>query len=176
MITREYKVDGLPEISVHMDFANQALQEQGIRFLKQVLLTKPRTAVIKRTPLATPARYDWYVRKDGKKTRTKHMSGGSKALRNAVTNDIVRDVSGAKSSVTFGAHATATLDYAPYVHEAMKPKEGEYWQEEMYGYGRGWTTPNTGNRFVEKSVVDHADYIPNKVNELLDKYLAEGGA
>jgi|GEM_PF-5839511 len=177
MITRQYKVDGLPEISVHMDFVNQALQEQGIRFLKQALMSNPRTDMRERTPLATPARYNNYYRKDGKVTHKKGgASGTSKSLRNAVMHDCMRDVSGAKNSVTFGYHATASLGYGGYVHEALKPKEGEYWQEGMYGYGHGWTTDRTGNKYVEKSVVKNADWIPSKVNELLDKYLSEGGA
>ena len=42
MITRRYRVDKLPEITVAMDFASENIAPQGVRFLKQVLMTKPR--------------------------------------------------------------------------------------------------------------------------------------
>jgi len=176
VITRHYRVNDVGEVQVAMDFAQKGVEEQGIVCLKQVLMTKPRRDMIRRTPLATPRRWDWYIRKDGKRTRTGHTSGTSKALRNAVQNDPVRDAPGRKNTVTFGAHATATLGYAPYVHEALKPREGEYWSEGMYGYGRGWTTQNTGNKFVTRAVEDNADYIPEAVNKRLDELLRAGRA
>lgn len=176
MITRHYRVNDVGEVQVAMDFAQKGVEGQGIVCLKQVLMTNPRRDMIRRTPLATPRRWDWYIRKDGKRTRTGHTSGTSKALRNAVQNDPVRDAPGRKNTVTFGAHATATLGYAPYVHEALKPREGEYWTEGMYGYGRGWTTQNTGNKFVTRAVEDNADYIPEAVNKRLDEILRAGRA
>ena len=126
--------------------------------------------------MATKRRYDYYNRKDGTVTRTGHTSGTAGALRNAVKNDIVRDVADAEHAVTFGLHATATVGYGGYVHEMTNPREGQYWQEGMRGYGRGWTTRETGNKFVEKIVTDYADYIPEKVGKLLDEFLAGGNA
>ena len=179
MITRRYRVDKLPEITVAMDYLNQygGFERIGVNALKQVLMTRPRTAVLKRTPLATAERYDNYVRKDGTKHQIRHNSGAYGALHRAVNTDLVRSVSDAKNAVTFGVHATGTLDYAGYVHEATKPKEGQYWHAGMYGFGRGWTTGTrniqSGNKYIEKPVVDNADYIPEKTTELIDEKLKE---
>jgi hypothetical protein len=171
VITRTYKVDRIEQVNVAMDFLKGGAAERiGIRCLKQVLMTKPRTYMIKRTPLATRRRYDYYNRKDGKVTRTGHTSGSVKALRNAVQNNPVRDTS-MPNSVTFGAHAPSTLEYAGYVHEAVKPREGQYWTEGMLGYGRGWTTQGTGNKYVTMAVEEYADYIPDAVNKLIDREL-----
>lgn len=172
MITREYKVNNVGQVNIAFQhLGNGAMARIAKNSLKQVLMTKPRTTMIKRTPLATKRRYDYYNRKDGKVTRTKHMSGGVKALRNAVQQNPVMDVPGNPNQVSFGAHATATLDYAPYVHEAIKPREGEYWHERMWGYGRGWTTHDTGNNFVTRAVEEHADYIPEATTRLMDRTL-----
>lgn len=171
MIVRTVKVDGLEEIKVAMDFVGQNAEEIGMRCLKLVLMEKPRNEMIRRTPLARTKRYKYYNRKDGKRSlNASFKSGNVKALRNAVQNNPVRETS-ERNAVTFGAHATASVPYARYLHETRKPREGQYWQEGMHGYGRGWTEPGTGNRFVRKPVVDNQDYIPAKMNKLLDREL-----
>ena len=87
MIVRTVKVDGLEQIKVAMDFVNGNAEEIGMRCLKQVLMTKPRTQMIKRTPLATTRRYKYYNRKDGgRSVNASFRSGNVKALRNAVQN------------------------------------------------------------------------------------------
>jgi len=176
VIVRTVKVDGLEQIKVAMDFVNGNAEEIGMRCLKQVLMTKPRTQMIKRTPLATTRRYKYYNRKDGKRSvNASFRSGSVKALRNAVQNNPVRDTND-RNAVTFGAHATASVPYARYLHETKKPREGHYWHERMWGYGRGWTTQGTGNNFVQKAVVDNQDYIPEAMNKLLDRELRGHGA
>ena len=174
MITRTVRVGSFEEIEIHINEVygdnGERFTAQAIKSLKKVLLSQPTTALWERTPLATARRYDYYVRKDGKRKKIAHKSGSIGALRNAVRKDPVRDAG--RHSVTFGAHATATLDYAPYVHEAVKPAEGEYWSMGMPGRGHGWTTQGTGNRFVTRSVEAHADWIPEKLTQQMDKDLS----
>lgn len=175
MITRTVRIEDIEEIRVYMDFAKDGIHERiGMNALKKTLMAQPLTAMIKRTPLANKTRYDYYNRKDGSVTRTGHSSGSVKALRNAVQNNPVRETD-RPNCVTFGAHANATLDYAPYVHEALKPKEGEYWRRGMLGYGRGWTTQSTGNRFVTRAVEQYADWIPETVCNVMDRDLKRYG-
>lgn len=176
MIVRTVKVDDLVQVKVAMDYVNRHAERIGMSCLKQVLMTRPRTQMIRRTPLATTRRYKWYNRKDGRRTVNASFRPGTvKALRNAVQNSPVRETND-RSTVTFGAHAPASLGYAGYVHEARKPREGQYWHERMWGYGRGWTTQGTGNRFVEKAVTDNQDYIPAEMNKLLDRELRRNHA
>ena len=40
----------------------------------------------------------------------------------------------------------SSLDYAARMHQATRPREGEYWRP---GASRGWSTPRTGNRYFE---------------------------
>ena len=176
MIVRTVKVDGLEQIKVAMDFVNGNAERLGMQILKQTLMEKPRNEMIKRTPLATKTRYKYYNRKDGKRSlNASFKSGNVKALRNAVQNNPVRETND-RNAVTFGAHATASVPYARYLHETRKPREGQYWQEGMLGYGKGWTTQGTGNRFVRKPVVDNQDYIPETVSRKLDEELRRHGA
>jgi len=176
VIVRTVKVDDLHQVKVAMDYVGRHAERIGMTCLKQVLMTKPRTQMIKRTPLATTRRYKWYNRKDGSRSVNGSFRPGTvKALRNAVQNNPVRETS-ERNAVTFGAHAPASLGYAGYVHEARKPREGQYWREGMHGHGRGWTTQGTGNKFVEKAVTDNQDYIPEAVNRLLDRELGRNHA
>lgn len=174
MITRTVKVGSMEEIKVSMAKVPGIMDSEALDCLEVVLRSQPRTMMLKRTPRATARRYDWYNRKDGKRSRTGHTSGTAGALRNAVANDPIHRVD--NMSLTFGAHAEGVLDYAGYVHEARKPREGEYWHERMWGYGRGWTTKDTGNQYVTRAVEHYADWIPEKLTVQIDKRLKEVGA
>jgi len=173
VITRTVRVGSMEEIHVTMQRLPAEFMPMALDSLETVLRSQPRTMVLKRTPLATKARYDFYIRKDGKATRTGHSSGTAGALRNAVKNEPIRRVNG--TTLTFGAHAEGVLDYAGYVHEAIKPREGEYWKAGMPGRGKGWTTHDTGNKFVTRAVEHYADWIPEKTTNELDRRLSEAG-
>ncbi len=175
MITRTVKVGSMEEIKVSMAKVPGIMDSQALDCLEMVLRSQPSKEVWKRTPLATARRYDWYNRKDGKRSRTGHVSGNTGALRNTVANNhITRRVN--NMTLTFGSHAEGKLDYAGYVHEARKPREGQYWHEGMRGYGRGWTTKDTGNQYVTRAVEHYADWIPEKLTVQIDKRLKEAGA
>ena len=45
----------------------------------------------------------------------------------------------------------SSVPYAGYVHETENPAEGEYWDHSKKG--KGWSTPGTGNKYIE-DVVD----------------------
>lgn len=175
MITRTVRVGRMEEIKMALDRVPGLLDSQALDCLEVVLRSQPRTMMLKRTPLATTPRYNNYNRKDGKVTHKKGgVTGTVKALRNAVQNDPIHRVD--SRTLTFGAHAEGVLDYAGYVHEARKPREGQYWRQGMLGYGSGWTTPGTGNQYVTRAVEHYADWIPERLAEQIDRKLAEAGA
>ena len=175
MITRRYRIDDMGEIRIAMDFASREMQRVGMESLATVLMTKPRTDMRNRTPLATKERYDYSVHKDGRRVRvSKGTYGAYGNLRKAALTDPVRKVNA--NTLSFGAHANGAVEYAAYVHEARKPREGQYWNQGMYGRGRGWTTHHTGNKFVQRAVEGNADYIPEQTNILIDRKLSEGMA
>ena len=173
MITRQYRIDDMGEIHITMDFAPE-FTKIGMDCLSMVLMTKPLTDMRNRTPLATLERYDYYVHKDGERVRTRKGRYGEYGnLRKAAIRDPVRKVN--ENTLTFGAYANGKVPYVSYVHEAIKPREGSYWQMGMLGRGRGWTTPGTGNRFVSRAVENNADYIAEKTVEQFDLRLSEAG-
>jgi len=175
MITRRYRIDNMGEIRIAMDFASHEILRIGMESLATVLMIKPRTDMRNRTPLATSTRYDNYTRKNGERVRvSKGTYGAYGNLRKAALTDPVRKVNA--NTLTFGAHANGAVEYAAYVHEARKPREGQYWNQGMYGRGKGWTTHRTGNKFVQRAVESNADYIPKQTNILIDRKLSEAGA
>lgn len=62
--------------------------------------------------------------------------------------------------------------YAPFVHEAVKPAEGEYWQK---GADRGWTVRGTGNRFLAKPIEECNATIVKNLERLIEIQARKGG-
>ena len=54
----------------------------------------------------------------------------------------------------------SSLVYAARMHEAKKPSEGHYWSP---GVNRGWTTPETGNKFLSKPAEQYAGAIAREL-------------
>ncbi len=172
MISRTIRMDTLNDIEVAMSRAPVVFQDEASKILFQVLMTKPRSEMIKRTPMATTRRWTNYIGADGKSHRVNRTAAGKvKALRNAVSNGVKVSTTG---EVEFGVRANAQIPYAYYVHEAKKPGEGEYWTGGR-GFGRGWTTLGTGNKYVQKPVDDNREWIPKTLTDRLDRELRRYG-
>ncbi len=170
-ITRVVHIDDIGDIAVAMSKAPEVFRDAVRLDLYNVMTSRPKTAMLKRTPVATTRRYQIYKRKDGKITQLRYRGTVGSMHRSAengvrVNGDVLE----------FGVRATSNLTYAQYVHERTVPGEGEYWSEGSHGLGRGWTTKGTGNKFVQRPVEEYADYIPEALTKLIDKRLSEAGA
>jgi len=169
-VRRVVYVSDLGKISEAMGRAPEVFRDVGRVELYNVMSSRPRSQMLKRTPRATVRRYQNFIRKDGKKTKTVYR-GVVGTLHRAAENGV--RVNG--DVVEFGVRASSELDYAEYVHEAVKPADGEYWAQGSRGYGRGWTTRGTGAKFVQRPLEENADFIPEALTKLIDKRLEEEG-
>lgn len=143
------------------------MAERGPQRLYQVVNIRPMNQVKKRTPLATKRRYKFYVKPNGKKVEVNPTVAGSTGMLRRSLGVRVKGM-----SVQIGTIHGEVI-YAHRIHETKNPREGQYWTEGMRGFGRGWTTKNTGNKFIEKPVRDSAEYVPRKLTELIDRDLKE---
>lgn len=199
MKSRTIPVWQLNAIEIAMQQAPIIFHDDATKLLFDVLSSRPRTQMIKRTPLATTRRYTryytgesfntYYTDKDGNKKRHKfRLDKQNMAVYRKVNPNVAGKVNMLRSSVEvggvhtdtagrvdFGVRANSFIPYARRVHETKKPAEGEYWQPGQRGFGHGWTTKGTGNKYVERAVRDNAKWIPETFTKQLDKRLKEAG-
>lgn len=73
------------------------------------------------------------------------------------------DITDHSDGVSF--YIRSDLDYAEKMHEAKYPREGQYWTPNQKG---GWTTPGTGNEFLERPAENCADELAEIVADHLE--------
>lgn len=72
----------------------------------------------------------------------------------------------------------SNLSYAPYVHDTQKPAEGHYWDRastQSSGYASGWSTPRTGNKFLEKPIRENNDKVLKALDLNIQAVMRRGG-
>lgn len=189
MISRTIPIGTLNEIEVAMQKAPIIFKDDATKALHRTLSDKPLNEAKHRVPLATTKRYTYYYIKEGAHTRSKshkdsklgmryvrvnrNAAGSTGTLKNTVIAGGVRTAS--TGVVEFGIRANANIPYARRIHDTRKPAEGEYWQPGQYGFGHGWTTKGTGNKYIERPVKNNAKWIPNHLVKEIDKILKEAG-
>ena len=67
---------------------------------------------------------------------------------------------------------SSSVPYAARMHEAEKPREGEYWTP---GKKTGWSAARTGNKYLEKPYRDLEDRIIEELGYQLDRELKARG-
>lgn len=68
--------------------------------------------------------------------------------------------------------------YAPFVHDATKPAEGHYWDRhstQSSGMASGWSTPRTGNKFLEKPIMENQDKVLKALDMNIQAVMRKGG-
>lgn len=68
--------------------------------------------------------------------------------------------------------------YAPFVHNTQKPAEGHYWDRhstQSSGYASGWSTPRTGNKFLEKPIMESQDKVLRALDRNIQAVMKKGG-
>ena len=85
-------------------------------------------------------------------------------------NDLTVHTDGTGISFSLGS----SVEYAVKVHETAIPKEGHYWDQVTIG-GRGWSTPRTGAKYLEKPYTDNEQVILSDFLKNVDKALKRRG-
>ena len=67
---------------------------------------------------------------------------------------------------------SSSLPYAARMHEARKPAEGDYWRP---GRDDGWSTPRTGNKYLERPYIELQDKILRQFGRNVDRILRDRG-
>lgn len=133
--------------------------------IRLIMHGDPKKGILSMTPLANAHRYKYRT------TTATHRKGeqNKRIVPGNLRRNFSVTVSGNVTSVGF--KAGTGLQYANYQHERYDPSPA-YWTP---GAKRGWSTPGTTSKFVERPLTTMADLIPEQVGKEIDRRLIEGG-
>lgn len=165
MTVRYIRIDSPADISKAWEKAPEAWRIIESRVPGLTLRGKPKEMIFKKTPLSNVTRYRYRT------TTVTHRKG--EQYKNMIPGNLRRafDIETKGKVTSIGYRASAKLPYANYQHERLDPNP-QYWSPAT---GRGWTTPGTGNKFVQGPLEELADFIPEEMGKFADDILSERG-